>query len=241
MPTTRELSRERTHRRIIEGARTLLTRTGEFSLRAVAAELEMTPPALYRYVASHEELVQMVAMDVDRSAAERIARARDTQPADDPAARIVASAVEFRAWALEQRKEFAVVFTNLDVDCIEALEAESATGLLFSELLFLVWDRYRFPIPAMDDLDPSLAEILRDPRVPADLSLFPDELRGLIWVLQRSWARLYGTVTLEVFGHIDPRLVERGLLFKSMIEDQAGPLGVADELPRLLALVDELL
>src|SRR6476619_2241006 len=120
-PTTREQARERTHLRIIAAARALLTKHGEFSLRAVAAELEMTPPALYRYVASHEELVKMVAVDIDNDAALRIARVRDTQPADDPAARIVASAVEFRAWALANRQEFATVFTNLDVDCIEEL------------------------------------------------------------------------------------------------------------------------
>lgn len=239
--TTREQTRERTARRIIEASRRLLTRDGEFSLRAVAAELKMTPPALYRYVASHQELVKMVAVDVDRDAAERIARARDAQPSEDPAARIVASAVEFRSWALSNRQEFAVVFTNLDVDCIEELDAESATGMLFSELLYLVWDRYHFPIPAFADLDPLLVEVLRDPLVPADLSLFPDELRGLIWVLQRAWAALYGTVTLEVFGHIDPRLVEHGLLFKAMIEDQGTRLGLEDELPRLLALVDQLL
>ena len=56
------------------------------------------------------------------------------------------------------------MFTNLDVSCIEELNAESKTGLLFSELLFQVWSRYRFPVPRLDDLDPDLVEILRDPK-----------------------------------------------------------------------------
>ena len=239
--TPRELTRERTSRRIVEAARRLLTRDGEFSLRAVAAELEMTPPALYRYVASHEELVKTVAMDIDRDAAARIAKVRDTQPEDDLAARLVASAVEFRRWALTHREEFALVFTNLDVTCIDELQAEAATGMLFSELLFGLWEHTHFPIPSLDEVEPELAAILRDPLVPADLSAVPEELRGLVWVLQRSWAGLYGTVTLEVFGHIDPRVVEHALLFKAMIGDQAERLGLADEAPRLLALAEELL
>jgi hypothetical protein len=77
--------------------------------------------------------------------------------------------------------------------------------------------------------------------VPADLTGVPDEARGLVWVLERSWSRLYGTVTLEVFRHVDPRIVDQAHLFRAMIEDQAEPLGLVDELPRLRALVDDLL
>ena len=96
-------------------------------------------------------------------------------------------------------------------------------------------------MPRLDDLDPDLVEILRDPVVPADLTGVPDELRPLIWLLERAWAGLYGTVTLEVFGHIDPRIVDKALLFRAMLEDQAVPLGLTDELPRLRELMTTLL
>ena len=241
MTTTREQNRADTMRRIVEASRRMVTGTGEMSLRSVAGEIGLTAPALYRYVDNHEELVRIVAVDIDASAATEIALARDAQPPDDPAARLVASAAAFRRWALNNREEFSLVFTNLDVSCIEELQAESKTGLLFSALLFELWERYRFPVPALDALDPELVEILRDPLVPADLTGVPDELRPLIWLLERAWARLYGTVTLEVFGHIDPRIVERGLLFRAMLEDQAGPLGLTEELPRLQELVTSLL
>ncbi len=241
VPLNREQNRVDTLRRIVEASRELVTGTGEMSLRAVASGVGMTPPALYRYVASHEELVRLVAVDIDTSAAVLIARARDGQPADDPAARLVAASVAFRQWALSNREEFSLVFTNLDVSCIEELQSESRTGLLFSALLFEVWDRYRFPVPRLEDLDPVLVEILRDPMVPADLTDIPDDLRPLVWLLQRAWAGLYGTVTLEVFGHVDPRIVEHALLFRAMIEDQAPPLGLAEEVPRLRELMDTLL
>lgn len=241
MTTTRQQNRAETMRRIVEASRRLVTGTGEMTLRSVANEIGMTAPALYRYVDSHETLVRIVAMDIDASAADEIAKARDAQPEDDPAARMVASAVAFRQWALNNREEFSLVFTNLDVSCIEELQTESKTGLLFSELLFQVWARYRFPVPRLDELDPELVEILRDPLVPADLTGVPDEMRPLIWLLERAWAGLYGTVTLEVFGHIDPRIVERALLFRAMIEDQAVPLGLTEEIPRMRVLIASLL
>ncbi|MGH3413778.1 MAG: WHG domain-containing protein [Marmoricola sp.] len=241
MTSTREQARAATTDRIVAAARRLVAAGSPMTLRAVARELGMTAPALYRYAASHDELVHMVALAVDADAARHLARARDAQPPDDPAARLVASAVAFRRWALANRSEFALVFTNVDVSCMEELEAQAATGLHFSELFAETWAKYRFPIPSLADLPEGLAEILRDPLVPADLSKFPDELRGLIWVLQRAWAALYGTVTLEVYGHIDPRIVEQGHLFRAMVADQAVPLGLVDDLPRLLRLIDELM
>jgi AcrR family transcriptional regulator len=230
-----------TAQRIVDAARALLARQGEVTLRAVARELGLTAPALYRYAASHEDLVQIVALAIDADLAERVTAAADRQPADDPAARLIAAAVAFRSWALENRQEFSLVFTNVDVDCLVELQASASSGLAFSALLFALWEDRQFPIPRLDDLEPGLAAILRDPQVPADLTGVPDEARGLVWVLERSWSRLYGTVTLEVFRHVDPRIVDQAHLVRAMIEDQAEPLGLVEELPRLRALVDVLL
>lgn len=241
MTLTRTEAHAATTARIVAAARTLLANRGEVSLRAIARELGMTAPALYRYAASHEDLILMVALNIDADVGERITAAADAQPVGDAAARLVAATVEFRQWALEHREEFALVFTNVDVECLEALNSVTSVGVKFSEMLFELWVEKQFPIPQLADLDPALAEILRDPQTPADVSDVPDELRGLIWVLERAWSRLYGTVTLEVFRHIDPRLVEQAHLFRAMIEDQAEPLGLVEDLPRLRELITDLL
>lgn len=240
MTVTRAEQHAATTTRIVAAARGLLINRGEVTLRAVARELGMTAPALYRYAASHEDLVRMVAIAIDADVAQRIAAAADRQGPDDPAGRLIAATVEFRAWALGNREEFALVFTNVDVDCLDEITTPG-TGLFFSAQLFALWEKYQFPVPTLAELDAGLAEILRNPQVPADLSDVPEEMRGLVWVLERSWSRLYGTVTLEVFRHIDPRIVEQAHLFRAMIEDQAAPLGLVDELPRLRALITDLL
>ena len=241
MPNSRAQTHAATTARIVAAARTLLANRGEVTLRAIARELGMTAPALYRYAASHEDLILMVALNIDGEVGKRITAAADAQPAGDSGARMVAAAVEFRQWALENREEFALVFTNVDVECLEALNSVTSVGARFSEMLFELWVEKQFPIPQLADLDPDLAEILRDPQTPADVSEVPDELRGLIWVLERAWSHLYGTVTLEVFRHVDPRLVEQAHLFRAMIEDQAAPLGLTEDLPRLRQLITDLL
>jgi len=235
---TRQQNRIDTEARIVAAARQLLVDQGEVTLRAVARELGLTAPALYRYAPNHQELVRMIAIAIDTEVGERIAAAADRQPADDPAARLIAACIEFRQWALANRKEFALVFTNVDVECIK--EHDESSGLVFAGLLLALWAADPFPVPSLDDLDPGLAEILRDPQAPVDPAT-PADLEGLTWLLQRGWSRLYGTVTLEVFGHVDPRIVAEGHLFRAMIEDQAVPLGLVDDLPRLRPLIDSLL
>lgn len=235
---SRQQNRADMEARIVVAARSLLAENGEVTLRAVARQLGLTAPALYRYAPSHEELVRMIAIAIDSEVAEHVAAAAARQPEDDVAAQLIAACVEFRRWALAHRKEFALVFANVDVECIK--EYEGSSGMVFAGLLVRLWEAYRFPVPALDELDPGLAEILAEPDAPVAPEM-KDDLAGLVWMLTQGWSRLYGTVTLEVFGHVDARLVEEGQLFRSMITDQAAPFGLTPELPRLQVLIGELL
>ena len=93
------------------------------------------------------------------------------------------------------------------------------------------------PYPALADLPPDVAAALEDPLLPIDLDLLPPDGRGLLWVFMSSWAALYGTVTLEVFGHLDPRIIESGAMFAAMVHDQMERLGMDAERERLEALL----
>ena len=65
------------------------------------------------------------------------------------------------------------------------------------------------------------------------MQLFGDDGVGVLWLFELAWARLYGIVTLEVFGHIDPQLVESGALFRAVILEIGASLGLADDWERL--------
>src|SRR3954454_23114030 len=130
---TRAQAHAATASRIVQAARGLLARHGEVTLRAVARELGLTAPALYRYAPSHEELVRIIAVAIDADVAARVQAAADSQPADDPAARLIAACVGFRHWALTNREEFSLVFTNVDVECVKEHD-EASCGRVFSDL-----------------------------------------------------------------------------------------------------------
>ena len=239
-PSRREKQRQATLDEIVRAARSLLGEPGGLTLRAVAQKVGMTAPALYRYVDDYKALVRLIARDIDRETAALIRDARDSQPEDDPVARIICAAVAFRRWALDNRDEFAVVFANPQSTAEDHAEAmiKEETGPVFSEMVWQLWLRYRFPLPSIEALDPLVVEAVDDPVFPGALHDLPAEARTLVWVLMQSWARLYGTVTLEVFGHCDPRVIESAALFRSMLAGQAELFGITDELPRLAPLID---
>ncbi len=246
VPTRRERQRQATHDEIVTVTRRLLRDVdGAVSLRAVAAEMGMTAPALYRYVDSFHELLLLVARSIFHDVVATLVSARDRYPDDDPGAQIVAAATAFRQWALGHREEFGLLFAHSDTgheDGVEPDEGVMAFSSFFGDIYRRLWDRYKFPIPADNDLDPVVLSELTAQRetgmLPCD---FPGMPIGLSWVFVRAWARLYGTVTLEVFKHVDIGVIASAALFRAMLDDNAGDLNLAADWGRLQAvIVDEL-
>jgi len=241
-PTRRERQREATYDEIVRVATELITDGAELSLRAVASRMGMTAPALYRYVANYQELVDLVAFELDKAATQGFMKAAERYPADDPAARLCAACVAFRRWALTQPREFALVFANPvgseDSDRRELLTL-STSGRYFTDLLYEIWELYQFPYPALDDLDPIVRDAVLNPLIPAKAAHIDPADRGILWIYMRSWSALYGVVTLESTGHCDPRIIESGALFRATLVDWLEPLGLDGERERLTQLLDD--
>ncbi len=276
-PTRRERQRAATYDEIVAVARDLLGKPETLSLRAIAAEMGLTAPALYRYVDSYHELLMLVAQAIFEDVISAMTRARDRYGDDDPAAQTIAATVAFRGWALAHPEEFGLIFANAAIARpAEALEtgeisgpaSQDATaiadptagsadiqrpidqhpvdlstqggegfGEFFADIFRRLWDRYEFYLPSDSELEPDLLKLLKEQRKSGTLPCdFPDRPLGLSWVFIRCWARLYGTVTLEVFKHMDHGIITSGALFRAMLDDNGRDLGFDDDTPRLRAL-----
>jgi AcrR family transcriptional regulator len=240
-PTRRERQREATYDEIVTTAKGLLASGEDLSLRAIATKMGMTAPALYRYVANYQELIDMVAFELDKEATAYFAERAEQYPADDPAARLTAASVGFRSWAMANPREFHLVFANpiaeYEHDRRDLLTV-ATSGLYLTDLLYEVWERYQHPIPSLADLPPGVAEAVLDPLIPAKAERIPRESRGLLWLYMRSWSALYGVVTLECSNHCDPRVIQSAALFRATLMDRLAEHGLADERDRLLAIMD---
>jgi hypothetical protein len=104
----------------------------------------------------------------------------------------------------------------------------------FSEIFGRLWAKYQFPLPADEDLDPGVLAVLRADLKPATVAEgFGTITPGMVWMFERAWARLYGTVTLEVFGHLHPEFIRSGAIFDATMLDLSRELGMAGEWERL--------
>ncbi|MGH3507049.1 MAG: TetR/AcrR family transcriptional regulator [Nocardioidaceae bacterium] len=243
-PTRRERQRQATFEEIVSVSRALLRSGEKPSLRAVANAMGMTPPALYRYVDSHQDLLDLVARSIFEDVVRVLTEARSRYPDDDPGAQILVCTIAFRRWALSHPQEFGLIFASTETiksdDATpehDAAIGATAFGNFFGDIYVRVWQRYGFDVPTDAEIDPAVLTALREHEGPEKLPCdFPGMPIGLGWLFLRAWGRLYGTVTLEVFRHMDPVIIDSGALFIAMLEDNARELNFGDDWPRLREL-----
>jgi AcrR family transcriptional regulator len=247
-PSRRDRLRAATTQEIIQTARRLLVQEGPdaVSLRAIAREMGMTAPALYRYFDSHEELLRHVVADIftelGSHVREAIHAAADASPGDLTeaevmAVKLMAGCREFRAWTLEHVPEFSMIFGSPLPGLEEVLagihrdptvDCGHKFGQLFLELFGDLYRRRPFPVPADSDVDPALREQLARYRelTGSDLPI------GALQTFLRCWVLLYGTVSLEVFGHLRFALDDPSPMFELMLADMAPMIGLEYPLSR---------
>jgi AcrR family transcriptional regulator len=220
VPTRRERARDATVAEIKATARGLLVRDGPdaLTLRATAREMGITAPALYRYFAGHEELVLALCHDVLAEITTTLEAARDSVGRDDPVGRLMAVCRAFRAWALAHPREFQLTFASL-VDGPppghDGSERDISFGAVFLGIFVEIWARAPFLVLPESELPASLAEQLRafSARTGDLLPL------GVLAAFLSGWVRLYGAVTIEVFGHLGFALGDPEPLFEALLAD----------------------
>ena len=181
-PSVLRAARERTRaeitRQILDAARRHLATEGAsgLSLRAIARELGASSSAVYRYVASRDELLTrliVAAYDALGAAAEAqeaaVARA-------DLAGRWSAVCGAVRGWALANPNEYALIY-GTPVPGYTAPPATIAPAARVSNALLGILAEARSIV---------------GPEVPDALLQ-----RGLM-----AWAALFGTVSFELFGQL---------------------------------------
>lgn len=82
---------------------------GALSLRTIAREMGVVSSALYRYFASHDDLINALCVDAYSSMADAVTDARDAQLRDDATRRWWAICHRYRRWSLDERVDFTLI------------------------------------------------------------------------------------------------------------------------------------
>ncbi|WP_371404904.1 TetR/AcrR family transcriptional regulator [Kribbella sp. NBC_00662] len=226
----RDRRRAATVAEIKAAARRLLVSGGPAAvgLRAVARELGLTPPALYRYFPSHEALIGALIADLYDELTNGLMTLEASEEAVDLGVKLYLLANGFRDWGLAHPAEFALLFGTAvptpDADDHEETPGHQAAmrfGDLFKQLVAAIWYQKPFPYPSDDLLGPTLIEQLTQ-----ESEHFSGMPPGAIYLGLTYWTRLYGLICMEVFGQLHWVLPDAGAYFEAQLREIGDALGL---------------
>jgi AcrR family transcriptional regulator len=214
----RQETRDRIENQIVElGRRHLVTEgAAGLSLRAIARDLGMVSSAVYRYVASRDELLTLLLVDAYSELADAVDRARD---ASDGSWRdeLLAMAQAARQWAVDQPARWALLYGSPVPGYQAPRERTVAPG---TRVVGAVLGAIAAGIAAGDVPQTNVAAAqplsLDFDRLRAEFEFPGDDFAvAKCFVL---WAGLVGAISLEVFGQYGAdTLTEPGALFDTQV------------------------
>lgn len=213
-------------------ARRLLNEGGAplVSLRAIAREMGLTAPALYRYYDNRCELLEALCAQLCAELAGVARAAHAGALGSDPGRALFDGARAARGWMRAHRQEALLVFAAPTPTAPSAPSAISPTAgrafrATFFELFSDLWRACRFQIPADEDIDPDLAAHLRA----ESEYLGAGHPLGLIQTFTQCWIRLYGVMCLELFECFPVESAACATaLFEDTLRDISAALGIPD-------------
>ncbi|MFI6870001.1 TetR/AcrR family transcriptional regulator [Nocardia sp. NPDC050406] len=223
----RDRLRQATMAEIRSTARRLLIAEGAqaVTVNAVAREMGVSGPALYRYYPRHEFLVQAVTADCYEELTRAITAARADHAADSESVRLLAMCRAMRAWATTHPAEFGWMFatpsSTLAPESLShrpALDFEAA----FRDEIAALWDTKPFATPDIASLDPALRR---------QLTAYSRDIEGQLppaaaYVFLKCWIRLYGLLCMEVLRQVEFVFDDMEPVFEDLLTDICAAFGL---------------
>ncbi len=190
------------------------------SLRAIAREMGMTSPALYRYFASRDALVTALIIDAYNAFADALEAARDAYAADDHAGRLINIGYAYRHWALAFPQQYSLIF-GTPIPGYEAPTEITRPVAARSMTIFLnaLHDAERSGHVDCAEIEIDFSAAVQTQLQPWIESLNFQGNPKLLYLAISHWGMIHGLVTLEIFGHLDTHLPQEmsGAFFEAEV------------------------
>ncbi len=228
--TARERARAEITAEILDAGRRHLATDGAagLSLRAIARELGMASSAVYRYVASRDELLTRLIIDAYDSLG-AAAEAREAAVGrTDLAGRWAAVCEAVRSWALANPNEYALIYGSPVPGYVapaDTIGPASRVSALLVTILAEAAERGLLPSP-----DGGMTAAARRALAPLRAVLPAQVPEASMQAGLMVWAALFGAVSFELFGQftnvVGDGPGDRDAFFASCVERWARQLGI---------------
>ena len=174
------------------------------SLNAIAKQMGMSGPALYRYFAGRDELITELITDAYRSLADTF-RAAAGSGAD-----LAALARALRGWALDDPQRYFLIYGTP----VPGYHAPDGVTAIASEIMTTLLDACA-ALPSDGPATPFDAHLERHRGWAAGHPAPPAALRRAL----ACWTRLHGVLSLELAGHFTGMGFDPAQLFAAELDD----------------------
>lgn len=219
--TLRERFRVQTRQAILEAAQRQLAEgggAGSLSLNALARDVGMAGPSLYRYFPSRDALLTELIVDGYEDLADTLHRGlakhrRRAGPATDPAAELTAYAELYRRWALAHPATYELLMGAPVPNYAAPPEATSeparrSMAPVVEMVAQLRANRPDTPPDPTVRAAPGWAAVLQEMGVPE---------QAFVAALG-FWSTLHGLLELELHGHLSQMVADPAALYAAEVE-----------------------
>ncbi len=204
-PTTpRERYRTQVRAEVMERAWEQIATAGAsaLSLNAIAKQMGMSGPALYRYFANRDELITELVREAYRSLADTL------RAAADDGADLAGLAHALRDWALADPQRYLLVYGTP----VPGYQAPEDTTAISQEIMATLVDACAIALPTATTPTEPLGAHLATHRTWAAGHPAPPEALALFLTF---WTRLHGVLSLELAGHFTGMRFDPAVLFEA--------------------------
>jgi len=213
----------------LAAARQLIAAQGveALSLSAVAREVGVTPPALYRYFEGKAGLTLALYEAITRDFVSVVAEAAGAMDAEDFGGQLYTATRAVVDWSVANPGEFdllmgagyaRLVASGRPVDQVLIRELGGLFGQTFGQL----WRRGILSYPSEEDVEPRLwSQVTAYGRL-----MQHDYPPGVAMVMITCWRQIYGLLCMAVYGHLASSFDDYLPLFEHMMDDLLALCGV---------------
>ncbi|MFE6844833.1 TetR/AcrR family transcriptional regulator [Streptomyces sp. NPDC057686] len=217
--TPRERYRQQVREEVKEKAWQQIAGSGAsaLSLNAIAKQMGMSGPALYRYFANRDELITELIRDAYRSLADAFIAVGDEAGAGGRGAGrsgLVALAQVLRRWALEDPHRYFLVYGTP----VPGYHAPQDITAIASEMMSVLLDACAAAGP---DRVPGAQSRAFEGHLAGHrewAASHPDAPPSALRLALAFWTRLHGVLSLELAGHFTGMGVDPALLFEAEVD-----------------------
>ena len=205
----REKLRLATQTEIKDIARKLMAEHGTagLGLRAIAREMDVTAPAIYRYFPSLDDLITELIIENFTALAAAMAEGEASAPKTDYAGRLMGMLMAYRRWALDHPIDFQLIYGNPIPGYVAPAErtmpaARRGFDVVVEILAGALAAGAIIPPPEYEALPETISAQLAGVNAHEGY----DVPVVVLYLATVGWTRIHGIVMLELFDDIQPVL-----------------------------------